>query len=145
MEETYNLNQLAVMTGLTTRTLRTDLAMGILEGEKEEGMWVFTTEQFEAYLQNPIVRQRLTTKQNAVVYDFLADTSKKTNQICITLDLPVSDEEMMEVQQFFCSEMCHAQNAKFVCRKIRNLIRVTLAGSEDDVSGMLLKYYGRKA
>lgn len=145
MEETYNLNQLAMMTGLTTRTLRTDLAMGILEGEKEDGMWLFTAEQFETYLQNPAVRQRLNTKQNAVVYDFLADSSKKTNQLCVTLDLPVTEEEMMDVQTFFCKEMSQAQNARFVCRKIRNLIRVTLAGAEEDVSRMLLKYYGQKS
>ena len=44
MEEIYNLNQLALMTGLSTRTLRNDLATGILEGEKEDGMWIPFTE-----------------------------------------------------------------------------------------------------
>ncbi len=145
MSETYNLNQLAMMTGLTTRTLRNDLTLGILEGDKEDGVWVFTAEQFEKYLQNPIVRQRLNTKQNAVVYDFLADTSKTTNRMCVTLDLPVSEEEMNEIQDFFCREMCRAQNARFICRKVRSILRVTLSGSEEDVSGMLLRYYGRKA
>ena len=145
MEEIYNLNQLALMTGLFTRTLRNDLATGILEGEKEDGMWMFTAEQFHSYVQNPIVRQRLDTKQNAVVFDFLADTAKTTNQMCVTLDLPVSDEEMVEIQSFFCEEMSQAHHAKFVCRKIRGLVRVTLAGSEDDISRMLLKYYEKKA
>lgn len=144
MEDIYNLNQLAMITGLTTRTLRNDLSAGILEGEKEGGMWVFTAEQVEAYIQNPIVCQRLNTKQNAVIYDFLADTSKKTNQMCVTLDLPVSDEEMAEVQEFFCNEMAQAQKARLICRKIRNLVRVTLAGAEDDVSSMLIRYYGSR-
>ena len=145
MEETYNLNQLAMMTGLTTRTLRKDMNHGILEGEKENGIWMFTAKQVETYLQNPAVRQRLNTKQNALVFDFLSDTSKKTKQLCVTMDLPVTDKEMMEIQNFFCAEMNQAHNARFFCRKLRHMVRVTLSGNEEEISRMLLKYYGQSA
>ena len=36
--EKYNLNDLAMMTGFTTRTLRNYLNQGLLEGEKENGV-----------------------------------------------------------------------------------------------------------
>ena len=39
--ETYNLNDLAMMTGFTTRTLRNYLNQGLLEGEKEPGPALF--------------------------------------------------------------------------------------------------------
>ena len=35
MEETYSLNDLAMMTGFTTRTLRNYLTQGLLNGEKK--------------------------------------------------------------------------------------------------------------
>lgn len=44
MEKNYTLNELAMITGLTTRTLRNYLKMNILNGEKIDGIWTFTEE-----------------------------------------------------------------------------------------------------
>jgi len=46
----YNLNQVAMITGLTTRTLRNHLSLGTLKGEKIDGNWSFTEEELEAYI-----------------------------------------------------------------------------------------------
>ena len=37
MERMYTLNDLALMTGFTTRTLRNYLTQGLLKGKKENG------------------------------------------------------------------------------------------------------------
>lgn len=55
MKDTYTINDVALMTGLTTRTLRTYITMGFLSGTKADGAWSFTPEQIEAFTQNPAV------------------------------------------------------------------------------------------
>lgn len=144
MCETYTLNQLAMITGFTTRTLRNDLTLQLLSGEKQEGKWVFTAEQIGEYLQKPVVRHRLNAKQNAVVFDFLADALKKGRQLCVVLDVPASEDRLTELERFFCEQMNEAQNARFTCRKTGSVIRVTLAGAEESVSRILANYYGGK-
>ena len=45
MEKQYTLNEVAVMSGLTTRTLRNYMKMGILKGKMLEGIWKFGEEE----------------------------------------------------------------------------------------------------
>ncbi len=45
MDKYYTLNELATITGLTTRTLRNHLKSNILNGEKIDGIWQFTEEE----------------------------------------------------------------------------------------------------
>ena len=42
MEKYYTLNEVAMMTGLNTRTLRNYLKMDVLKGEKIDGIWKFS-------------------------------------------------------------------------------------------------------
>ena len=42
--ENYTINDIAMMTGLTTRTIRNYIKLGILNGEKEDGVWRFSAE-----------------------------------------------------------------------------------------------------
>jgi len=145
MDKLYNLNDLALISGFTTRTLRSDITAGTLDGEKVDGVWQFTAEQIDAYLEKPGIRRRATARQNALVYDFLADTHKSANGLCVVLDLPVAGEEVEEVQKFFCAEMCKAHQAQFYARWIHGLLRVTLSGAEEEIARMLSDYYGWKA
>ena len=55
MEKTYTMQDVAAMTGLTTRTLRSYQQQGFLRGEKENGVWRFTDEALEGFFQNPAV------------------------------------------------------------------------------------------
>ena len=143
MNEQYNLNELAMMTGMTTRTLRSDIAAGMLSGEKIDGMWTFTAEEVERYMAQPAIRQRMTTKQNALVYDFLADTLKTANQSCVVLDFPVSGEESDAIRDFFCAQMCAATGIRFFFQPIRGMVRVALSGPEEEVRRIMAAYYGR--
>ena len=90
----YNLNQVAMITGLTTRTLRNHLKQGLLKGEKIDGNWSFTEEELDEYIADASVKQVILARQHAVVYDFLADPFKKTNRICTIMDFPVSTERL---------------------------------------------------
>ena len=58
MEKTYDIAQLAQMTGLTDRTLRSDLKKGILTGTLLNGKWQFSPQQVQRFFDTPAVCAR---------------------------------------------------------------------------------------
>ena len=141
---TYNLNQAAMITGLTARTLRNHLKQGLLQGEKIDGNWRFTEEALDKYIADPSVKQVILARQHAVVYDFLADPFKKTNRVCTIMDFPVSTDEALGIAQFFSREiMDHGRDIEFRYINEKHYARFILSGSEDQVAGLMKAYYGR--
>lgn len=141
----YNLNDIATMTGLSTRTLRNYLKNGFLEGEKIEGIWQFTEENFYAFLSHEAVKPALQAKKNALVYDFMADRKKTSNELCIILDLCADQEEAAEVSNTFCNAVNSCQpssNIRFAFESRNGHVRVIVTGSEDTVLDVLHAYYG---
>ncbi len=144
MNKYYTLNDLAMFTGLTTRTLRNYLKIGLLDGEKIDGVWQFTEEQVDAFFKEPNVKPSISAKKNATIYDFMLDESKRTSEICTVLDLCVSDEEAEEVSAFFCNYINqHNELAdfSFSYSKIHNGVRVIIKGKEEQVMQILNQYY----
>ncbi len=143
METYYSINEVAMMTGLTTRTLRNYLRMDMLKGEKVDGVWKFTEKEFEEFIQNPIVKPSLKAKNKAIVFDFLAQNTKKTNEICTILDVCVDSHEAEEISNFFTDELRRREegNIKFSFEKNGPYVRVTLKGYEDTVMEILNAYY----
>lgn len=89
MERTYvNLEQIAAMTGLSERTIRGYLSMGVLQGEKADGAWRVTEQQFEAFLEQDMVRQSLKAKTAGIIRDFLLQTGKPSPAACAVLEYP---------------------------------------------------------
>ena len=144
MEKTYNLNDLALITGFTARTLRTYLSRGLLDGEKVNGVWQFSAEDIERFVEEPFVREGLRIKRNAVVFDFLADTSKRAGRTCVILDLPINALEGQTVSAFFCEQMCKATDATFVSGMDHGVFRVILSGAQDQVEEIMKNYYAQK-
>ena len=107
----YNINELAIISGFTTRSLRSFITMGHLKGEKIDGIWQFTPEEIDAFLSNPNVAPGIKSKTNAVVYDFMADTEKKINKICSVLDFVMEDDEAKELSGYFCQAVNAASGA----------------------------------
>ena len=140
----YNLNEVAMITGLTTRTLRNYLKLNLLTGEKIDGNWSFTEEELDAFMSNPVIRQAIKTKRNAVVYDFLSDPFKKGNRICMIMDLPVSDAEALEIAHFFCDLVKkNGSDITFTYNTEKGFSRFILSGSEDQVTDFMKAYYER--
>ena len=140
----YNLNQAAMITGLTTRTLRNHLKQGLLKGEKVDGNWRFTEEALDKYIADPSVKQVILARQHAVVYDFLADPFKKTNRICTIMDFPVSTDEALGIAQFFSKEITdHGSDIEFRYINEKHYARFILSGSEGQVADLMKAYYER--
>ena len=137
----YNINELAVISGFTTRSLRNFISMGHLKGEKIDGIWQFTPEEIDEFLSNPNVAPGIKSKTNAVVYDFLADTEKKTNKICSVLDFVMEDDEASELSEYFCNAMNNGGDAAFKFEKHGKNIRVIISGPEDFVLDTINGWY----
>lgn len=93
MKEFFSIEDVAVMTGLSERTIRNYLADGQLAGEKADGAWRFTPEQFGAFLAQDMVRQSVRAKANSRVYDFLLEERRKESAACLIWDRPVEGGE----------------------------------------------------
>ena len=144
MDKTYSLNDLAMISGFTVRTLRTYLGTGLLKGRKENGVWCFSEEEIDSFLSEPYVKEGLRIKRNCVVFDFLADAAKKQARSCVILDLPVSGAEGKSISEFFCGRLNESSDAEFRFSMERGCVRVILTGAEDQVSRIMKEYYSRK-
>lgn len=143
MYEYYTINHVALMTGLTSRTIRNYMKMGLLKGEMINGVWHFTAEQFGAFITHPTVSPSIKARRNALVYDFLMDEHKRENEMCTMIDAAATLEEANSISEFFC----HAINTDF-SGSVRFAFsfngtnaRVILKGAEDAVLHLVNRYY----
>ncbi len=144
MDKLYTINDIALFTDLSTRTLRNYLKSGVLVGEKIDGVWKFTEEEIDAFMSNPNVKSSITAKSNAIVYDFMLNKHKKTNEICTILDLNVNDTEAAEISEYFCTAVnnCTPEagtNLSF--EKNGSQVRLILKGSTEQVLEIINSYY----
>lgn len=139
----YDLNDISVITGLSMRTLRNYINLGVLEGEKCEGKWLFSDEEMGEFLQNPYVKSALNSKRNAIVLDFLKDDKKPQSEICLVFDIKCEDENFEKISRFFCDEVNKRENINFSFQNENGNIRIILKGREKDVGEIMQKYYNK--
>ena len=139
----YTLNDIATMTGLTTRTLRNYLRMGLLAGEKVDGVWRFSEEQLWGFMDNPSVQQGMHAKQNAIVTDFLLMGGRKENRTCVILDYCMDWDEAKKATDFFCDKMKELgdDELRFGMERHKKNVRLILSGSETAVKEIMKRYY----
>jgi hypothetical protein len=139
----YTLNNIATMTGLTTRTLRNYLQMGLLIGEKVDGVWRFSEEQLYAFMDNPTVRQGMHAKQNAIVTDFLLMGGRKENRTCVILDYCMDWDDAKRAIDFFCEKINEQgdDELRFGMERHKKNVRLIISGSETAVKEIMKRYY----
>ena len=86
MQEMYTINHVALMSGLSSRTIRNYIKMGFIEGEMINGVWHFSAEDVGAFFANPNVAPAIQAKRNALIFDFLSDDYKKQDEMCAVID-----------------------------------------------------------
>lgn len=132
MEKTYTMQDVATMTGLTTRTLRTYQQQGFLRGEKENGVWRFTDEALEGFFRNPAVLPAIRARQHSIVYDFVLQNRKTRDELCAVWDIRTEDGEA--VSAFLCREMERRQGLRFTSGESA---RVILCGEPEAALDLL--------
>ncbi|MBE6900501.1 MAG: helix-turn-helix domain-containing protein [Ruminococcaceae bacterium] len=140
-EKLYLISHLVLITGLSDRTIRNYIASGILNGEKINGIWHFTPEEVDAFINNPAVRPSIIAKNNSIVYDFIINNGKKEEEACVILDLPKAD--IKETAEFFCYRISSGnfENINFSFDGYAKTPRVILKGKPVDVFGLIDEYY----
>ena len=138
----YTIGHVTQFTGLTDRTIRTYISMGLLQGEKINGLWHFTEEQVDAFMRHPTVRPSILAKHNAVIYDFLLDEKKKEPQSCIILDYPSGEEK--KLTEYFCRAITEGElrDFRFTLDSVGDVTRVILKGHTDELM-KLVNGYGK--
>ena len=140
---TYTINDIATMTGLSTRTVREYMKLGFLSGEKENGVWRFTDEAMGALFANGAVAPSIKAKRNALVYDFMLDEKKKSDELCAVLDLMAEGKDAMDISGFFCSAINSGEfsGLAFGFEHSGKNARVIVKGPAEEVLGIMNAYY----
>ena len=127
MAEPYPIQDIAGMTGLNERTIRSYLADGLLKGEKTDGAWRFTAEQFGDFLRQDMVRASVQAKANAVVYDFLITDRRKESAACLILDQPSAEDQEPGLREAL-SEQVNRLELRWAYRYQDGMARSILSG-----------------
>ncbi|MBO6041248.1 MAG: MerR family transcriptional regulator [Oscillospiraceae bacterium] len=114
MDGYFNPSEHSLMSGFTTRTLRSYLNQGLLKGEKTDGAWRFSAEEVDRFFSEPFVREGLRIKQSALVFGFLADRRAESGRACVILDLPASRSVARAIYDLFCAQKSAALDAVFM-------------------------------
>lgn len=140
-QELYTINHVSLITGLTSRTLRTYITMGLLHGEKINGLWHFTSDQVDAFIRHPKVLPSIQAKHNAIVYDFLMDNQKIIPEACMVLDLPGVDKK--KTADFFCHQITNSgyTDIRFSFSSVNGSSRIILKGHPEDLMTLIKQYY----
>ncbi|MBE5810682.1 MAG: hypothetical protein E7318_07080 [Clostridiales bacterium] len=142
MQEMYTINHVALMSGLSSRTIRNYMKMGFLEGEMINGVWHFSAEAVGDFFANPNVAPAIRAKRNALIYDFLADDGKQGNEMCIVIDNCATLDEANAMSEFFCDTINREWPGciRFGFSFNGTHARVILTGPEDVVQQLLARY-----
>ncbi len=143
----YNINDVALMSGLSTRTIREYIKAGFLTGEKTDGAWQFTDEAVSELFSNKAVLPSIRAKKNAIIYDFMLDDNKKDEEMCSIVDFPSSVEGAAEISDFFCKKINSGRycDIRFSFEHRGKNARVILKGPAEVVLKILSQYYHRKS
>lgn len=141
----FTLEQVSMLTGLTTRALRNYMKDGFLQGDKSSGKWLFTPEQYMAFTNHPTVTPALQTKKMNIIASFINSHPESCNRVCVILDvrenlvetmhfflsavkeIAASDESSEELFQF-SSDKLGDDTARFIIRGAENIVLALMEG-----------------
>ena len=142
MKDSYTIADIVEITGLSDRTIRSYISQKVLEGEKIEGAWRFTSEQLSTFMNDRNVLPSIRAKKNAIIYDFLSDSHRREQELCLMVDLPGADSQA--VSSFFCNAINDGgyESIRFSFDSLGGQTpRVILKGKPDQVLGLMQRFY----
>ena len=146
MQEMYTINHVALMSGLSSRTVRNYMKMGFIEGEMINGVWHFTAEEVGKLFANPNVAPAIRAKRNALIFDFLSDDYKQQDEMCIVMDNRATLEDANAMSEFFCDAINKEWSGviRFGFSFEGSRARIILTGPEDAVQQLLDRYHNER-
>ena len=143
MKTTCTINELSMITGFTTRTLRNYIRSGVLRGEKKGGVWQFSKDDIAAFYADPNVFSKIIAKRDAIVTDFLNDPMAKGNRVCVILNLEQTGEEQQKTNEWFCDAVARfrdGENIRFASYFQNDRLRLVIEGEEKTIRAIMREY-----
>ena len=146
MEKLYTVDDVAIMTGLTSRTIRNYLADGRLKGRKIGSQWRFTEADINGIFSDPsAAADNSAPNQNAdssAVAAFLRPQPRTTVSICAVVDYPVDSADTIAplVQKLTDQiSLLASDNLSFTYEydQVNRVARFTLVGALDMVAKLI--------
>ncbi len=134
----FTISDIAKMTMLSERTIRTYIKGGRLSGEKINGKWLFLPENLEDFFADGFVRRGLRIRSDAHIGDFVLNRKKSAAALCAILDKPVGGHD--EAAAFSDKALAAVNEAKGIFMAYiydKGMIRLTLIGEPETVSSLL--------
>jgi hypothetical protein len=138
----YTLADVAMMSMLTDRTIRTHIKDRRLCGTKIGGKWYFSAEDLERFFKNPYILQGIEIKNKSIVADYVSTLKKPQPSVCAIYDCPVEDKARAE-------DICEAVLKGMKTRRERiekmtyfydhknRIVRIILSGDPESVSDLI--------
>ncbi len=142
MKDKYSIDEISLMSGLTTRTIRNYLKDGQIKAAKEDGKWVFSIKDFTDMLSNPYVKAAIRTKNNMPVLDFIADEKKSTDSACLVIDRVVDEKDMTAFIEKLCSLSQSEEGVSMRLDRTETHLRIILTGKEEAVRKLFNEIQG---
>jgi len=139
IKDKYSITEVSKMSGLTTRTIRNYLKDGFVHAVKENDKWVFTEDDFTDMISNIYVSPAIKAKNNAPIFDFVADHKKENNSVCMVIDRILNEEDTVQFISKVCSLQSAAGDVEMRFEKKEKNIRIILIGPEAEVKAMYLQ------
>ena len=134
----YRLSDIAMITGLTERTLRTYLKFGILKGKKEGRAWCFDIDELTAFLEHETVKSAMRSNRNTLVFDFLNDSFADEDTACVILHLEKGKRQA--TAKFFCEAVNKREGVRMRFDTLRGTNQVILLGKVETVDEIVDEY-----
>ena len=143
-KDSYSIIDIATMTRLSTRTIRTYIKNGLLNGNKIDGTWIFTEEEVGKFLNEKFVKQSVQIKYDSLVRDFIDNKQKSVNSVCSIFDYLVNNYEEAEV---ICDKIIEQVNSNlygeinftFNYDENNHMARVIVIGQTEHIMKMMQK------
>lgn len=138
----YTIADVSTMTMLSTRTIRTYIKNGFLNGSKKDGTWIFTEEEVGRFFSEQFVKQSIQIKYESLVRDFMDSRQKTVNSVCSIIDYVVNSYEEVEL---LCDKVIEQINTKqygdisfsFNYDDKINMARVILVGETKNINKIM--------
>ena len=128
MKDFYTISDLTVMSGLSVRTIRKYLADGVLKGEKVGNTWLFSAEQFSAFLAQDAVWHSVQAKARGILSDFLLVEKRQQGALCVIWDYPAANPETETKLRERLLEEVNRHGLRCAYQYQRGMIRAILTG-----------------
>lgn len=96
-EKLYTVEDIAKMTGLTSRTIRNYLKDGRLKGKKIGVQWRFTEDNIKELFKDKDFSDSVEEAKNQIVFDFMSDKEVESLNICSVIDYPCESADKVKV------------------------------------------------